>query len=89
MPADTDLYRGASSTSKYGTAGKVDAAENDVDKGVRSGSFDDDAMRRFDEAAAAYKAQAGPLTLLLLNKSAIPLLNIPAKAWKSLYELNS
>ncbi len=99
MPVDTDLDRGASSTLKTsstlknGTAGKVDAAENDVgtenDVGreARSGSFDyDDAVRRFDEAAAAYKAQADPLTLLLLNKSAIPLLDIPAKAWKSLEE---
>ena len=38
-------------------------------------------LRRFDQAALAYKAQPDPLTLLLLNKSAIPLLDAPDRAW--------
>jgi len=42
-----------------------------------------EALRHFDQAVLAYKAQADPLTLLLLNKSAIPLLDAQDRAWKS------
>ena len=38
---------------------------------------------RFDQAILDYKAQADPLNLLLLNKSAIPLMDAQARAWKS------
>ncbi len=41
-------------------------------------------MRRFEQAIAAYKAQADPLTLLLLNKSAIPLMDAQPHAWQSI-----
>ena len=41
-------------------------------------------LRRFDQAIAAYKAQADPLTLLLLNKSAIPLMDVQEHAWQSI-----
>lgn len=41
-----------------------------------------DVVRRFDQAILAYKAQADPLTLLLLNKSAIPLMEAQDRAWK-------
>ncbi len=41
-------------------------------------------MRRFEQAIAAYKAQADPLTLLLLNKSAIPLMDAQEHAWQSM-----
>ena len=41
-----------------------------------------EALRGFDRAILAYKAQADPLTLLLLNKSAIPLMEAQDHAWK-------
>lgn len=41
-----------------------------------------DVVRRLDRAVLAYKAQADPLTLLLLNKSAIPLMEAQDHAWK-------
>ena len=42
-----------------------------------------EALGRFDRAILAYKAQADPLTLLLLNKSAIPLMDAQDHAWTS------
>ena len=41
-----------------------------------------EALRRFDQAILAYKGRADPLTLLLLNKSAIPLMDFQDRAWK-------
>lgn len=41
-----------------------------------------EALRRFDQAILAYKGRADPLTLLLLNKSAIPLMDLQDRAWK-------
>ncbi len=41
-----------------------------------------EALRRFDQAILAYKGRANPLTLLLLNKSAIPLMELQDCAWK-------
>ena len=46
-----------------------------------------EALRRFDQAILAYKGRADPLTLLLLNKSAIPLMDIQDNAWKLTDEL--
>lgn len=42
-----------------------------------------EALNRFEQAIAAYKAQADPLTLLLLNKSAIPLMDAQTYSWMS------
>ena len=41
-----------------------------------------EALRCFDQAILAYKGRADPLTLLLLNKSAIPLMDLQDRAWK-------
>lgn len=41
-----------------------------------------EALQRFDQAILAYKGRADPLTLLLLNKSAIPLMDLQDRAWK-------
>ena len=41
-----------------------------------------EALRRFDQAILAYKGRADPLTLLLLNKSAIPLMDLQDRTWK-------
>ena len=41
-----------------------------------------EALRRFDQAILAYKGRADSLTLLLLNKSAIPLMDLQDQAWK-------
>ena len=50
---------------------------------LTSDSFDyPEALRRFDQAILAYKGRADPLTLLLLNKSAIPLMDLQDRAWK-------
>jgi len=56
-----------------------------VSPSERTASSDySEVLRRFELAIAAYKAQADPLTLLLLNKSAIPLMDAQPHTWQSI-----
>ena len=86
VSADSNLANGLKEEHPDGSANALNCASPTLDPLASNSLEYPQAMRRFDQAILAYKGRADPLTLLLLNKSAIPLMDLQDNAWKLIDE---